>query len=265
MGSERFDDEIWDEFRWEQHINAIERKSVQLRDFITATWGESSPSWIRLLGEYKSQNDVIDAFIEEELMFEEAYFPEDDDWDDDDDDDPDNDLFMSDDLDDEDDDDDDDFFNHLMSHAEASEDELEALKADSTFRIDDIEYLDDMLPYHLARNFGIKVLGIAQRNQENRNDAIFNQFIQSSLQISAKLAAGFSFGFDLDVIGGNITYCKKALDNANRALELLHMLKLRPWLKTTEYYELHEELFNVRNEVGMYIQDLRDSFRNTLF
>lgn len=261
MGSERFDDEIWDEFRWEQHINAIERKSVQLRDFITATWGESSPSWIRLLGEYKSQNDVMDAFIEEELMFEEAYFPEDDDWDDDEDDDPDNDLFMSDDDDDEDN----DFFTQFLNELDAEEDDGDENDTPSAFRIDDIEYLDDMLPYHLARMYGIKVLGLAQRNQDNRNDAIFNQFIQASLQVSAKLAAGFSFGFDLDVIGGNITYCKKALENANRALELLHMLKLRPWLKTTEYYELHEELFNVRNEIGMYIQDLRDSFRNTLF
>jgi hypothetical protein len=258
MGSERFDDEIWDEFRWEQHINAIERKSVQLRDFITATWGENSPSWIRLLGEYKNQNEVMDAFIEEELMFEEAYFPEDDDWDDDDDDDPDNDLFMS-------DEEDDDFFNQLLNEIDDDDDDDDDDLPSSSFRIEDIEYLEDMVTYNLARTFGIKVLGIAQRNQENRGDAIFNQFIQTSLQISAKLAAGFSFGFDIDVIGGNITYCKKALENANRALELLHMLKGRPWMKAAEYYELDEQLFSVRNEIGMYIQDLRETFRNTLF
>jgi hypothetical protein len=261
MGSERFDDEIWDEFRWEQHINAIERKSVQLKDFITATWGESSPSWVRLLGEYKNQNDVIDAFIEEELMFEEAYFPEDDDWDDDDDDDPDNDLFMS-------DEEDDDFFNQLLSDFDDDEDDDDDDDDDaplSSFRIEDIEFLDDMLPYSLARTFGIKVLGIAQANKEIKDDAIFNQFIQTSLQISAKLAAGFSFGFDTDVMGGNITYCKKALENANRALDLLHMLKSRSWMKAAEYYELDEQLFDVRNEIGMYIQDLRETFRNTLF
>jgi hypothetical protein len=200
----------------------------------------------------------MDAFIEEELMFEEAYFPEDDDWDDDDDDDPDNDLFMS-------DEEDDDFFNQLLNEIDDDDDDDDDDLPSSSFRIEDIEYLEDMVTYNLARTFGIKVLGIAQRNQENRGDAIFNQFIQTSLQISAKLAAGFSFGFDIDVIGGNITYCKKALENANRALELLHMLKGRPWMKAAEYYELDEQLFSVRNEIGMYIQDLRETFRNTLF
>jgi hypothetical protein len=257
MGSERFDDEIWDEFRWERHINDIERRSGQLREFITSTWGEASPSWLRLLGEYKNQNEVIDAYIEEELMFEEAYFPEDDDWDDDEDDDPDNDLFMSDDDDDEDDE---DLFRQLLQESEEADD-----AETDEFRIEEIEYLEDMLPYNLARDFGIKVLGLAETARENQSDAILAQFIQTSLQISAKLAAGFSFGFDLEVIGGNITYCKKALANANRALELLHLLKTRPWMKAADYYKLDEALFTTRNEIGIYIQDLRDTFRNTLY
>ena len=33
--------------------------------------------------EYQNQNDVIDAYIEEAIINEEAYFPDDDDWDDD--------------------------------------------------------------------------------------------------------------------------------------------------------------------------------------
>lgn len=254
MGSERFDDEIWDEFRWEQHINDIERKSGQLRDFITSTWGEASPSWVRLLGEYKSQNEAIDAYIEEELMFEEAYFPEDEDWDDDDeDDDPDNDLFMS-------DDEDEDGWSRLFQEIEDSDD-----PDTSDFRIDDIEYLEDMEPYNLARDFGIKVLGIAERVWVTKPDGVLEQFIDTSLQISAKLAAGFSFGFDVEVMGGNITYCKKALANANKALELLRILKHRPWMKAAEYFVLHESLFTVRNEIGLYIQDLRDNFRDSLY
>jgi hypothetical protein len=247
MGSEPFDDDIWDEFRWEQHINDIERKSVQLKDFITSTWGEGSPNWLRLLTEYKSQNEVIDAYIEEELMYEEAYFPEDDDWDDDDDDDPDNDLFMS--------EEEDEFLKDLSEEEEDSDD----------FRIEDLEFLDDIISYSLSREFGISVLKLAGSQMEHKNDKILIQFVQTSLQISAKLAAGFSFGFDLEVIGGNIAYCKKALDNSNKALELLRSLKDRPWMKAADYYELHEALSRVRNEVGMYIQDLRESFRNSLF
>jgi hypothetical protein len=250
MGSEPFGDEIWDEFRWEQHINDIERKSVQLRDFITSTWGEGSPNWLRLLTEYKSQTDVIDAYIEEELMYEEAYFPEDDDWDDDEDDDPDNDLFMS--------EEEDEFLGNLRQDEVGDEDT-------DDFRIEDLEFLDDIRSYALSREFGIRVLELVGSQMEHKNDTILIQFVQTSLQISAKLAAGFSFGFDLEVIGGNIAYCKKALANSNKALELLSVLKDRPWMKAADYYEMHEALSRVRNEVGMYIQDLRESFRNSLF
>jgi hypothetical protein len=248
MGSEPFDDDIWDEFRWEQHINAIERKSVQLRDFITSTWGEGSPNWLRLLNEYKSQNEVIDAYIEEELMYEEAYFPEDDDWDEDDEDDPDNDLFMS--------GDDDEVLKSLGTEDDSGSED---------FSIEDLEYLDDIRSYTLSREFGISVLKLAGSQMEQKKDAILIQFVQTSLQISAKLAAGFSFGFDLEVIGGNIAYCKKALDNSNKALEMLCAMKDRPWLKAADYFELHEVLTRVRNEIGMYIQDLRESYRNSLF
>lgn len=248
MGSEPFDDDIWDEFRWEQHINDIERKSVQLKDFITSTWGEGSPNWLRLLSEYKSQNEVIDAYIEEELMYEEAYFPEDDDWDDEDEDDPDNDLFMSEEED------------ELTKNLSTEEGE-----GSDDFRIEDLEYLDDIRSYTLSREFGISVLKLAGSHMEQKQDTILIQFVQTSLQISAKLAAGFSFGFDLEVIGGNIAYCKKALDNSNKALDMLRALKERPWMKAADYFEMHESLTRVRNEIGMYIQDLRESYRNSLF
>lgn len=258
MGSERFDDEQWDESRWEQHIDDIERRSGELRDFITATCGPSSPAWKRLLVEYGSQNEAMDAYIEEELMYEEAYFPEDDDYDDDDDDDPDNDLFMS----DEDADDDENFdaeesWKRLINELEEIEN-----SDNFDFRLDDIEYLEDMEAYMLARDFGIRVLGLAKERLPEERDEMFERFIESSLRISTKLATGFSFGFEPDVIGGNITYCKKALAYANEALDLLRNLKHRSWFAPADYYEVHEQLCEVRNETGMYIQDLRVIFNN---
>ena len=93
------DDEhdIWDEHRWERHINDAERKSEQLRQYLESALGKEPPHWFRLLEEADT-TDVVDQYIEEELMFEEAYFPDDDDdWDEEDDEDE---VFLS--LDDED-------------------------------------------------------------------------------------------------------------------------------------------------------------------
>ena len=83
------DDEIWDEFQWEIHLKEMEQRNEQLREFFTAGMADEKPRWLRLLNEYNSKLDVMNAYIEEELLIEESYFPDDEDWEDDDDDDSD--------------------------------------------------------------------------------------------------------------------------------------------------------------------------------
>src|SRR5699024_65635 len=85
MADERYDNEIWDEFRWGEHLDEIERKSEQLRSFIASDSPTNTPRWLMLLKENNNKKEAVDAFIEEELQIEEAYFPEEDDWDEDDD------------------------------------------------------------------------------------------------------------------------------------------------------------------------------------
>jgi len=250
MNIERFDDEIWDEYRWEEHINHIEKKSLELTNFFNSTWGATSPSWIRLLDEYENQNDVIDAFIEEAIINEEAYFPDDDEWDDEEDDEPDNELFME-------STDEDDYNSTLPEKIESLFEEV--IHYSGEFRIEDMEFVEDIYAYNLAREFGLKMLALAESRKELTSELVFDLLVNTSLQMSAKLAIGFNLGFDEEVIGGNIIYSKKALDNANTALELLNSLKSRNLLLQADYYELHQLLSNVRNEIGLYVQDLRES------
>jgi hypothetical protein len=250
MNIERYDDEIWDEYRWEEHINDIERKSLELTNFFNQTWGNTSPSWVRLLDEYQNQNDVIDAYIEEAIINEEAYFPDDDDWDDEDEDEPDNELFMESSEEEE--------YNSTLPEKIDSLFE-EVIHYTGEFRIEDMEFVEDIYAYNLAREFGLKILALAESYKELSAEHFFDVLVNTSLQMSAKLAIGFNLGFDHEVIGGNIIYSKKALDNANSALALLCSLKSRNLLLQADYFELHQLLTNVRNEIGMYIQDLRES------
>jgi hypothetical protein len=249
MNIERFDDEIWDEYRWEEHINHIEKRAVELTNFFNRTWGATSPSWERLLDEYQNQNDVIDAYIEEAIINEEAYFPDDEDWDDEEEDEPDNELFME--------SAEEDYNSTLPEKMDALFEEV--LQFSGEFRIEDMEFVEDIYAYNLAREFGLKVLTLAESRSDLRSETYFDSLVNTALQISAKLAIGFNLGFEFEVIGGNIIYSKKALDNANSALELLTALKSQNLLLQADYYELHQLLTNVRNEIGMYIQDLRES------
>src|SRR5690554_6906119 len=115
MSFDSFDeDPIWNEHQWESHLNDIEKRSEQLRKFITSDPKGNTPRWITLLQESMDELDAVEAFIEEELLLDEAYFPDEDDWDDEDDDDlDDEDFFFQDDVfpfsDEEEEDDDDDF------------------------------------------------------------------------------------------------------------------------------------------------------------
>lgn len=250
------DDDVWDELRWERHINDAEEKSEQLRQYLESTLGKEPPRWFRLLQD-PDKPDVVDHYIEEELMFEEAYFPDDDDdWDDEDDDD---DVFMSDEDVLGDDQEDGDFPDDF------DDDDGEEWKAASEeFALTDYGDIQKWGIYTRAHDLTLEMFHFAQGAPKANEDPHFVEMGSHLLQMSAKLAGGYSFGFDVDSIGGNIVYCRKALGAANRALELLQAQKLKPHLEGFTYAEVHALLFELRNDIGIYIQELRDRFRTGL-
>jgi hypothetical protein len=249
-----FDDEQWDEFKWEAHLNEVEKKSEQLRKFIASDPKGNIPRWLTLLQESQNEDDAFEAYVEEELLMDEAYFPEDeDDWDDE-----------------EDDWDDEDFLFGLnedgfMDQADEDYDEFdegeEWKSLSDQYMYTDYGTLEDLDAFYEAKEFAVDILKWAETVPVKQQSKDFQEFVDESLKIGAKLAGGHSFGFEPEYIGANIAYSKKALASANHALELLQSLKKKSIFVKKEYLEFHSVLFELRNDIGIYIQELRDQFR----
>lgn len=249
-----FSDGIWDEHQWEAHLNEIEKKSTHLRKFITPDEPDNNPRWLDLLKESTDELDAVDAFIEEELQIDEAYFPDEDDEEIDDDWDEDMEDFFLDEFEDDFFFDDDDF--------DAGE-EWKELSED--FAMSDNGSIDTLDVYNDSRSLAAAVLQWAETINPQTLTPECNEFVGNVLKIGAKIAGGYSFGFEHDFLGGNIAYTKKSLYCANDALIILqHHLKGSPFIRKKQYYYFHEHLFVLRNDIGIYIQELRERFYNSL-
>lgn len=256
MSSDGFDDgSVWNEFQWESHLNEIERRSEQLRRFITSDPKGKTPRWITLLQESMDELDAVEAFIEEELLLDEAYFPEDeDDWEDDEDEYEDDDFFFKDSsfpFYDEEEEDEEDDFDYGEEWKELSDD----------FTLSDYGSIENLDIYQDARAYAVDILKWAEIVPQQMQTKHIHEFITNVLKITAKLAGGYSFGFEQDVLGGNIAYTKKALYSANAALSHLQQMKREPFITSLAYSKFHGRLFELRNDIGIYIQELRERFQ----
>lgn len=237
---------------WEAHLDEIEKKSAQLRKFIAPDPTGNVPRWLMLLQENSDELDAVDAFIEEELQFGEAYFPEE-----------------NDELDDIDDEMDDLFSDYLEDEFLFFEDEEDDFdlgeewkELSDEFTMSDYGSLESLEIYEYARMLGARILQWAESVHPKYHTNYYNEFIGTVLKIGAKIAGGYSFGFEQEFLGGNIAYTKKALYCANEALILLQShIKEAPFLSKQDYGELHMQLFELRNEIGIHVQELRERFQ----
>lgn len=253
MNFDGFDDELWDEFKWESHLDEVEKKSEQLRRFISSDPKGNIPRWITLLKESKDEDDAFEAYVEEELLLDEAYFPEDEDWDDDD-----------------DDFDDDDFLfgaNEELDEFEESDDfdkgeEWKSLSEE--FAISDYGSIDNLMIFNRSKELAVDVLKWAENVPAKQQSKAFQEFVGEILKIGAKLAGGYSFGFEADYLGANIAYTKKALKSSNLSLALLQAQRSEEYFSSEVYSGFHERIFEIRNDIGVYTQELRDRFYNQM-
>lgn len=248
-----YDDGIWDEHQWEAHLNEIEKKSIQLRKFLEPNGENDIPRWLALLQETNDELDAVDAFIEEQLQIDEGYIPGEDDEEIDDEWDEDFDDFFLDEFEEDDDflfEDDDDY--------DAGE-EWKELSED--FAMSDNGSIETLNIYNSSRTLAALILQWAETINPKHLSSEYNEFIGNLLKIGAKIAGGYSFGFERDFLGGNIAYTKKALYCANDALTVLQRdIKGSPFLSRAQYFYFHEQLFTLRNNIGIYIQELRERF-----
>ncbi len=263
------DDEIWDEFQWEAHLSELEQQNEKIKGFIESTLNEKhEPRWIRMLDEYKSELDLMNAYIEEELLIEDSYFPDDDDWDDDEEefDDP-----MFDFLDSEDDDllglNDSDELEYDEDDDEEGIWDLEGEEwkaLSDEFALSDYGSIEKLDVYVNARDLGAEIFRLLDYRKDVLTREQVQQFVSDVIQISAKIAGGYAFGFELDVLGANIAYNKRALAFANQALNELQSLKNKKLFTKDDYAHLHGHLFELRNDIGVYIQELREHYNNSI-
>lgn len=249
-----FDDNVWDEHQWEAHLNEIERRNTQLRRFIAPDSSNQMPRWLSILQENGNEMDAVDAFIEEELQFDDPFFGDNGEDFYDNLDDEEEDLFE-----DEDEWEDEDFFIDDYSDFNEGEEWKELSDEFSLSGFSSIEMLDI---YNQSRELAADVLLWTETiNPTYLQEGSCSDFVDNVLKIGAKIAGGYSFGFDREFMGGNIAYTKKALYCANDALTILQQeLKGTSVISSLKYRQLHEQLFEIRNDIGIYIQDLRDEF-----
>lgn len=253
MSFDGYDDEFyWNEHQWEAHLNELENRSEQLRKFINPDPIGNVPRWMILLQENLDEGDAVEAFIEEELLLDEAYFPDDeDDWDEDEDFEEDDLFFSGDDLP----------FPDNEDPYEDFEEGEEWKNLSNDFAYSNYGSILDLQVYSDAYDLAVDVLKWAESIPRKEQNKQLHEFVGNVLKISAKLAGGYYFGFDQDYLGGNIAYNKKALFYSNDALKLLQKQKGKPAIPIAIYKDFHSRLFEIRNDIGIYVQELRDYFR----
>lgn len=128
---------------------------------------------------------------------------------------------------------------------------------------DSEDALDDVRNIHVytdAQQLATRALGWSNRLPGRVKDSTLVQFCSQIVQIPANLAKGHGIGYEMEMLGGNIACAKRALAAANDALELLREIREAPYMDGETYRAFYEECFEVRNQVGIYVQELRRRF-----
>ncbi|SMO35786.1 hypothetical protein [Fodinibius sediminis] len=242
-----FNDDIWDEHQWEAHLNEIAKQNTQLRKFIAPDASDSTPRWLILLRENRDEREAVDAFIEEELKYEDPYFEDDEEELDDDYDD-----FLWEEWEEE----------EFLFDEEDDFDEGEEWKELSDeFTLSSHGSIEMLDIYNDSRELAVGILQWIEYRNPKFLKGHCTDFVGNVLKVGAKIAGGYAFGFEREFLGGNIAYTKQALYCANDALTILQRdLKGTSLITKKQYLAFHEQLFELRNDIGIYIQELRHRF-----
>lgn len=301
-------DENWDEHQWGRYIQEMERKTSGLKQFIDQTWGDpNDPNWVKFLKEYESVEEALNAYLDEELSFDDAVYL--DNGDENEFEDQEDYLFEDDLFDDDDEDEFDDFFDQLDELAQSDEEEAD-------FDIPDVsgkdlqQRMDDLLsdeerdfPDHLADEFSedddenFPDFGVSETDEDTidpdnydpfftrhfdvfeeacsinhylmfkgqefpnfKHHQQFNMLVDETLAMTAKLSSATTFEPDDPFyMGAIIAYCKRSLYHANRSLHMLFDGR-KDLFDDKEYAPLHKQLFELRNNLSLFIYEIREYF-----
>lgn len=125
----------------------------------------------------------------------------------------------------------------------------------------EFDSFENLPVYQLAYEYTIDAIRLIDEQFENDNDESIQAFARSVIIPPAKIAGGFGMGFDLESLGGNIANCKRGLNAANRMLTALQKMKEKKILDQETFQDFYSRGKEVRDELGIYIVELRERFR----
>ncbi|MBX2820540.1 MAG: four helix bundle protein [Rhodothermaceae bacterium] len=140
---------------------------------------------------------------------------------------------------------------------EAVEDTLEFIEAHTESVFEELSFVP---VYRDALSLTQQTLDWSDQLPGAIKDSTLVQFCANIMQITANIAKGHGMGLERDMIGGNIACLKRAIKSANSALELLPEMKDQAYMDPAQYLKLYEDVYELRNSIGIYIQELRDRF-----
>jgi hypothetical protein len=120
--------------------------------------------------------------------------------------------------------------------------------------------VEDLALYHDAVAFASEVIRWSNTLSASRKDSTLVHFCACVTQIPPNLAKGHALGHEQDMLGGNIACTKRALNAANEGLDHLRDLKTSGHMNADQYSSMYENLFELRNAVALHVLDLRSRF-----
>lgn len=125
--------------------------------------------------------------------------------------------------------------------------------------------LESLPVYQKTFNFTIDAMDLIDEHLSNVDDEAVSEFARNVTIPAAKIAGGFGFGFEIDCIGGNIANCKRGLKSANKVLSALHQIGEKELLDKEIFITFYGRAKEVRDEMAIYIVELRERFRRGIY
>lgn len=228
------DGEIWDEERWEVFLKEHDRRLDRYMSLLFRFMREHPPVGDDGSPARRAWEHELRDFLINNGMSPDDLLP----------------RMLTGDLGEDEDDEIDDtlFFEADQAHLESEE------------RDGDVHHIRNVPLYRDAQHHAVHVLRWSNSLPAGIKDSTLVHFCSHITQIPANIAKGHGIGLELDMIGGNIACVKRALEAANVALRLLPELEAAGCVDREQYLSLYEDTYEIRNQVGVYVQELRRRF-----
>lgn len=159
-------------------------------------------------------------------------------------------------------DEDDDVDEEWMDDMIADEfEEGEEWKQLTGYESTEFESVENLPIYKKTFDFTIDAMKMVDEHLSDVEHESVHTFCRSVTVPSAKIAGGFGMGFEMEGLGGNIANCKRGLTAANKMLDSLYEIGDKELLDRDLYLEFHGRAKEVRDELAVYIVELRERFR----